>query len=325
VIDKGNKIEIVGKAREGTAKIMMVTTDIAKAVKGVELINIVMPAYGHENWFKHLMPVLENGQIICMHPGNYGSLRFKNMMNNSGFKKKVIIGDSSTLVYTCRKFGPAQVRVNGFKQNVGAAALPAKDTPKLITALEMVIPGHFVPAKNVLEIGLENVNPQFHTPIMVLNAGRIEDTKGEFLFYIEGATPTVSSIVQKLSDEKIAIGRKLGFEITDPKDSLRKMYGAYGKNMWECFQNTEPYHDRVCESAPSDLKHRYLSEDTPYGLVPISSLGKQLKVPTPVTDLFIEMSSLLNEADFKKTGLTTEKLGLAGLSEKEIVKKVTDG
>lgn len=321
-IKKGNKIEIVGKAREGTAEIAMITTDIKKAVKGVDMINVVMPAFGHEPWFRELIPVLEDGMMIVMHPGNYGCLRLMKMMEEMGVKKDIIVGDASTLVYTCRRYGPAQVRVNGFKKNVGIAALPPKNTKKVLAALEEIIPGRFIPADNVLQIALENGNAQFHTPIMVLNAGRVEDQKGEFLFYIEGASPTVSKMVQILSDENAEVGKALDMTITDPKDSLRLMYDAHGDNMYECFQNTEPYHDRVCESAPSYLKHRYLSEDTPYGLVPLSSIGKLVGVPTPVTDLFIGMSSLLNETDFMKTGLTVEKLGLAGLTKEEIIQKV---
>lgn len=323
IIEQNNEIEITGVARTGVAKIAKVTTDIKEAIEGVELINIPIPAFGQENFYKAMAPHLEDGQIIVTHPGNYGALRLSHMLKNMGIKKKVTIADASTLVYTCRRFGPAKVRVNGFKKNVKIAALPATDTSKVLEVMDKIIPGRFVPGTNVLEIALENGNAQFHTPIMTLNTGRIEDTKGEFLFYIEGATPSVAHIVQVLSDENIAVGNALGLDIMDPKDSLREMYGAHGETMYEAFQDTKPYHDRVCESAPSRMDNRYISEDTPYGLVPLTSIGELIGIPTPISNLFIDLASLINQTDYRETGLKVDELGLAGLNKEEIIKKVT--
>ena len=77
--------------------------------------------------------------------------------------------------------------------------------------------------------------------------------------------------------------------------------------------------------APPNLRHRYIAEDIPYGLVPLAYLGDLLKVPTPVSDAMIELASIANGVDYWKTGLTLEKLGLNGLTAEEILKTVNHG
>ena len=51
-----------GFYRGGKAYLDMVTSDMAKAVKGAGIIVVAMGAYGHEPTFKNLAPLLEDGQ-----------------------------------------------------------------------------------------------------------------------------------------------------------------------------------------------------------------------------------------------------------------------
>ena len=53
---------------------------------------------------------------------------------------------------------------------------------------------------------------------------------------------------------------------------------------------------------PETLDHRYITEDVPYGLIPISELGRKLGVTTPLIDSFIEIASMIIQKDFRKTG-----------------------
>jgi len=53
-------------------------------------------------------------------------------------------------------------------------------------------------------------------------------------------------------------------------------------------------------------------------LVPLSSLGAMLRVPTPTIDLVIRMAELMHGRDYRTEGRTVERLGLAGKTVKEI-------
>ncbi len=63
--------------------------------------------------------------------------------------------------------------------------------------------------------------------------------------------------------------------------------------------------------APSTLDYRFFTEDVPYGLVPLSELGRLAGVATPAIDAMIEICSALMDRDFRSQGLTLERVGLA--------------
>ena len=63
--------------------------------------------------------------------------------------------------------------------------------------------------------------------------------------------------------------------------------------------------------APSTINHRYVWEDIPTGLVPMSFLGKTLGIPTPTIDYIIDEGSKMLDTDFRSEGRTLSKLGLS--------------
>lgn len=315
------KIEITGVARTGTAQLNKVTTDIKEAVGGADVINIVTPAFAHQTFYTRLAPYVEDGQIIITHNGYFGALQLMHTLKTVGTDKDVLISETSMLVYGCRKIGAGKVHVNSVKSVVPFVALPASDTCKVLKVIKKIFP-QFVMATNVLETSLENLNFILHPPIMLLNAGRIEDTRGEFMFYAEGATPSVSRVMKELDDERMAVEKALGLKPKSTRNWLKEMYGSKGKNLYEMIQDTKPYRDPVGGKAPSSLKFRYIIEDVPYGLVPMASLGDLLNIPTPTAKALIHTISILNYTDYWREGLTVDKIGLAGKTAEQIKKLV---
>ena len=96
---KRGLVELQGIGRRGVARIKLITTDIEKALKGVELINVVIPACGHEFFFNQMLPHLRDGQTVVVWAGDFGSLRLANLMKNKGIDKKVAIVETHTLPY----------------------------------------------------------------------------------------------------------------------------------------------------------------------------------------------------------------------------------
>ena len=70
---------------------------------------------------------------------------------------------------------------------------------------------------------------------------------------------------------------------------------------------------------PKVVKHRFITEDVPYGLVPMSELGKREGVATPLIDAVTTIASVVCEEDYRKTGRTLESLGIAELSREQII------
>ena len=63
---------------------------------------------------------------------------------------------------------------------------------------------------------------------------------------------------------------------------------------------------------------RYIEEDVPFSLVPISSLGKMLGVETPTVDALIHFASLINNTDYFRTGRNVDRLGISGMNLMEL-------
>ena len=70
---------------------------------------------------------------------------------------------------------------------------------------------------------------------------------------------------------------------------------------------------------------RYITEDLPYGLVPMVHLARQFKVATPIIDGIIALASVVNQTDYLKEGLSLKDLGLQGLNKEQIAKALQEG
>jgi opine dehydrogenase len=73
------------------------------------------------------------------------------------------------------------------------------------------------------------------------------------------------------------------------------------------------------------LKDRYVTEDVPYGMVLLSTLGDLLGVPTPTHDAVIQLASIINRTDYWKTGRGIKQLGLSKLDKKGLKKFLLEG
>lgn len=310
-----------GGGKTGFAKFKgKVTTDMKEAVKGVELIMFVIPAFGQRVFLEELAPHLEDGQVIVFNPGNFGALECIKILKEKGMERDVVIAETECLVYACRRSGPAQVWIMNFKQKVKFAALPAKNTMKALKVANEVFP-QFVPATNVLDTSINNINFVIHPASVLLNVVKTE-MLGAYKYSHYDATPSVARVMEVIDGEKMAIAKALGLEPISTKDILRRYYGAKGENLYEVLCDCKTY---KTQTAPDNLRHRYITEDVPYGLVPLASLGDLLNVSTHTIKALIQIASVVNQTDYWREGRTVKKLGLAGLKAEQIIKLVAEG
>ncbi|HHW91145.1 MAG TPA: NAD(P)-binding domain-containing protein [Firmicutes bacterium] len=319
-IKEKGAVEVEG-VLEGVGPVNKVTTDIAEAVAGAEIILVVVPAFVHRFMAQALAPHLVDGQIITIHPGRTGGvLEFAQVLKESGLKADVKIAEAQTLLYACRISGPARVAVKGLKKEVAVAAFPARDTQAVLDRLCPVLP-QFKAAANVLVTSLDNIGAIFHPTTVLLNTGRIE-SKIPFKFYVDGMTETVTKALAKVDSERVAIARALGIEMESAAQWLRRVYGSEGENLHQLLHNTKAYWDIA---APTSMQVRYVLEDIPTGLVPFASLGESLGVPTPACRAMVDLACILYDRDFWAEGRTVANLGLAGLNREEMLHFVTEG
>ena len=83
----GAQFSYFGYQRKGTVKIAMATDDMAKAVKGAGIIIVAAVAIAHEDIFRELIPLLEDGQVIHILPDNCGTFICRKLMREMGCTK----------------------------------------------------------------------------------------------------------------------------------------------------------------------------------------------------------------------------------------------
>jgi len=317
-------IHLKGVSMTGFGSLERATSLIEEAILDRDLIMVVTPAFAHREIAQSCVPLLRDGQKIILHPGRTGgAMEFYNILSKKAPGLDVIVAETQTLVYACRRTGPAEVTIYGVKEQVPLAAIPAFKTKEVIALLKDFY-HQFTEAQNVLETSLLNMGAIFHPTPTIFNLGRIEEGQ-EFEYYHQGITPLVGRVLDKIDQERVAIAENLGLSTLTALEWLRSVYGIETNkedDICSAIHKTKVYAGIM---APKDPYTRYLTEDVPMSLVPLSELAKIAGVKTPVIDLIIEIASTIHEKDYKSLGRTMKRMGIDGLSRRELFKYVNYG
>ena len=319
------EIRIEGVSIDGTAKLDLATIDIQQAIKDAEVIFVITPAFGHKVMAEVCAPFVQDGQIIVLMPGSGGSLEFVNIFKQKKVKREITFAESCTLPYGARLKGPGHVSVLINAVILPTGVFPSKKTNDVIHKLRQFYPV-MTPAKDVLEAAINNPNPIVHPAATLLSATHIEHSKGEFYLYSEGMTPSVARTFESLNEERLSICKALGYRLYH-WDNLEFRNYNLGETEEECryrILNTsmdaafgkDGIYAGIKMKGPEHLKDRYVTEDVPYGMVLISTLGDLIGIATPTHDAVIQLASVINRTNYWKTGRGVKELGLSKLDKK---------
>jgi opine dehydrogenase len=320
-IQDSRQIALDGVARRGTAQLERVTTDFAAALSANELVLLIVPSYGHRAFAEACAPHLRAGQVVVLMPGNLGSLQFARILRERGTPAGVILGETDTAPYVCRKVAPAAAHIWGVVNGMGLGVFPARHGERVRELLAAWFPGvQLYP--HVLACGLAAMNPVVHPPGVLLNAGRIEYSRGDFYFYEEGVTPAVCRLIEAVDGERRAIARAFDLDLLPVAEAFHAAgFGPRG-DLWAAI-NGSLMLTRM--RAPGALETRWLTEDVPYGLAAWVRLGEQFGVAAPVTRAVVELASATLGIDFWRAGRTPQDLGIAGLDRRRLLEFLQQG
>ena len=309
-------------AVEGFGPVHKATSSIRTALDGADVIMIVTPSTAHLPLAEIMAPFLKDGQIVVLNPGRTGgALEFKEALRRSGTDQRPVVVEAQTFVYASRMINRHRGHIFRVKNGVPVSALPSHMTPDALGVLNQAFP-QFSAGSNVLATSLENIGAIFHPALTLLNAGWIESTQGNFEYYIQGVSPGVAKVLQRVDDERMALAQALGVRTVSAREWLYLSYDSPGNSLCEAIKATSGY---AGIKAPSTIQHRYVWEDVPMSLVPMASIGRMLKVPTPAIDLVIDLAQMMSDQDYRSNGRTVQSLGIEGMSVEQIHRLVTDG
>jgi len=306
----------------GVAPMALASTNMQEVLQDADVIMVAVPATGHAWLAEAMAPHLKDGQIVVLNPGRTGgALEVHHIFDEKNVSADVTVAETQTFLYASRSVNPAQVQIFRIKNSVPVAAIPAYRTPEVVKALSQAF-SQFIPGDNVIKTGMDNIGAVFHPAVTVLNSARIESTRGEFEYYIEGITPSVAKVLEAIDKERVAVGAIMGFNCMTAREWLYVAYDAAGETLQQAIHANRGYYGI---QAPPHLHHRYLTEDVPMSLVPIASIGEMFGSPCRNICTVIQLANVMHGCDYWETGRTAEKLGLAGLGLQDIRQLVLEG
>ncbi|NHI84370.1 MAG: hypothetical protein EAX81_08730 [Candidatus Thorarchaeota archaeon] len=295
-------IEVVGEI-EATVAVDKATTSAKEATVDAETIIFAIPTYAQDPFIESMLPFFHEKQKVILTTGNLGSVHLSKRLNESG-TEGVLVGETSTLPYIARMVRPGKVKIIKDKKKFLASAFPATNNAEFLNELNLIYNDAASLTRDVVETFLNNLNPIAHPCGLILNAGRIESAhldQQDYFMYREGVTPSVARVIEAIERERLEVIKALGYKV---------------KRLAENDTVYNVLHDsRLLESVgPNSLDDRYLTEDVPFGLVPVSELAKLVDKKTPLNDAFVTIASFMTGTDYWTEGRTLASLGLENLS-----------
>lgn len=319
-IRESREIHLAGVAARGVAKVHRVTTDFGEALAFSDLALLIVPAYAHKPFAEACAPHLRPGQTVVLMPGTLGALEFSRILREKG-RSGVTLAETDTAPYVCRKVGPDRAHIWGVVSGLGVGVFPAAQTARALDLLSPLFPG-CAAYPHVAASGLGAMNPVVHPAGVLMNAGRIEYSRGEFYFYEEGVTPGVVSVIMKVDEERRAVGKALGLDLCPVNEGFHRAgFGPKG-DLWATINGSRMLTQL---RAPGSLESRWLTEDIPYGLAAWVSVGRQYGVEAPTMRALVDIGSVVMGFDAWAAARDVKALGIEGMSREQLTAYLKEG
>jgi opine dehydrogenase len=307
-------ITLEAEERQGVARIALVTTDVAEALAGVEVVVIPLPATTHEDLAKRLAPHLTEQQIVLLTPGTLGAYVLAREIARADGALPHAIAETGTLPYLTRKTGPATVRAPVRAANLPTGVFPASRTGPVLQRLAEVFPS-IRPSRDAFDAALTNAGPIIHPPLVLLNAGAIDS--GRFDIHAAGTTPSVRRVIDAVDRERVAAREALGYpgphyEQATIYDETRAAEGLYGAGAKAKLVASGLWDETL------GLDHRYVTEDVELGLAFLDSAARTGGVDAPTTGGLLQIFGALLGRQLGGRGRALEALGLGDYTLREI-------
>ena len=224
------------KDHQGTrdVKIALATPDIGKALLGAELIVLPTPATAQHDIAVAMAPHLQNGQVVFLPPGTFGSWYMAQIIRSTGQTADVTWAETGTLPWLARKHGDREINITIRAVRLPVGVYPTHKSAHAIAVIQKAFPGVH-PCGDALSGALMNAGPIIHPPLMVMNAAPLQHFE-RWDIHAEGTQPAVRAVTNRLDNERIAVRAALGYgephyPLAEHYNSDKWMYGDAHKRL----------------------------------------------------------------------------------------------
>jgi opine dehydrogenase len=320
VVREAGGITLTSDERQGKAPVVA-TSDLAKALDGAEVVLTPLPATVHDDLAGRLAAHLSDRQILVLTPGTFGAYAIARQIARAGGRLPFAIAETGTLPYLARTTGPAEVTVAVRAANLPAGVFPGARTEATLARLQALFPA-VRPCADVLDAALTNAGAVMHPPLVLLNAGAID--QGRFDVHAAGTTPSVRRLIDALDAERLAARRGWGYppphyELATYDEDARAAEGLYGAGARAKVVASGLWDEEV------SLQHRYVTEDAALGLTLLESAARSVTVDSPASSGLLLVFGVLLGRRLTGAGRDLAHLGLGDLLLREVRALLHDG
>jgi opine dehydrogenase len=319
----GSRIVVKDSNGRHEVQLALITTDIAEAVAGVELILCPAPAFAQPDIAARLAPHLRDGQVVFLPPATFGTMIFAKAAHDAGNHANASFAETGTLPWLTRKHGPFEVAITIRAKRLPVGVFPLRNASHALDVIGRAFPGVIEACGDALSGALMNAGPIIHPPLVVMNAGPIEHFE-RWDIHNEGTQGSIRRVTDALDAERIAVREALGYG--GPHFPLAHHYASEG-DIWMYGRGS---HDRLTDSGDWRERivltdHRYMREDLRLGLSLLVSVAELADIATPLAKAFLAIGGAICGEDFVTHGRTLSSLGLGGLSRAELQTLLREG
>jgi opine dehydrogenase len=305
------------------AKLALVTTDIAEAVRDAALILCPAPAFAQADIARQLAPHLRDDQVVFLPPATFGSMIFAIATRDAGNRANISFAETGTLPWLTRKHGAFEVAITIRAKRLPVGVFPLCAADHAIGVISRAFPEAIEPCGDALSGALMNAGPIIHPPLIVMNAGPIEHFE-RWDIHKEGTQAAIRRVTDALDGERIKVREALGYGA--PHFPLAHHYAKEGE-IWMYGRGS---HDRLTDSGDWRERlvlseHRYMREDLRLGLSFLVSVAELAGVATPLARAFLSIGGAICGEDFSKGGRSLASLGLGSLHRAELQTLLREG
>src|ERR1700693_2872524 len=319
----GSRILVKDANGRHEVQLALVTTEIADAVRGAELILCPAPAFAQPDIARLLAPHLSDGQVVFLPPATFGSMIFAKAAHDAGNRAAVAFAETGTLPWLTRKHGAFEVAITIRAKRLPVGVFPLKTADHALDVIGCAFPGVIESCGDALSGALMNAGPIIHPPLIIMNAGPIEHFE-RWDIHKEGTQIAIRRVTDALDAERIAV--REGFGYGGPHFPLAHHYASEGEQ-WMYGRGS---HDRLTDSGDWRerivlTEHRYMRGDLRVGPSLVVSVAELAGVATPLAKAFLAIGGAICGEDFGESGRTLRSLGLGDFGHEQLQTLLRDG
>lgn len=297
-----------------------VAASCAEALAGAEAVILTTVANGSRAVMDALAPHLAPGQVVIVSAHcSFAALYLSRLLAERGVETPIAAWATTAL--TARRHGAAGVHISGLRAKLDVATLPVRLADAGEAACRALFGERFQRREDLLAIQLSNLNPPAHMANLLLNLTRAE--KGEDWPNYGSITPAVGTLMEALDVERLSLAEGFGLTVRTIVEHFVLSHHVAAGSVAE--MSAAVHAKRPELLGPKTLDTRFVTEDVPFGLVPLELLGAALGRPVALHTAGIALFSAIYGRDFRAENDLLPALGLAGRSPAEIRALMRDG